>query len=130
MDYSAQSNVYKTLMEELLADKHILASTRAHYHYAYQLLAKYLDNEHFLVNDLTENRMTAFIKHLKTTLSEGTIHTACAKIAAVCHYAMAKGLLQPSDYCFQTKPYAKMVRKSNKKAFIDKDNLRRTRPAE
>ena len=122
-DFSARTHEYKAIMEDFLSDRQIRKSTKVYYDYAYRLLAEFMGNEHFLVNDLTENRMAAFIKQAKEHLSEGTIHTACAKIAAVCHHAMAKGMLQACDYCFQLKPYARMVRKANRKAYIDKDNL-------
>lgn len=122
-DFSAQTHVFKTIMDDFLSDRQIRRSTKAHYDYAYGLLSQFMGNEHFLVNDLTQNRMIAFIKQMKKRLSEGTIHTVCAKIAAICHHAIATGMLQVADYCFQTKPYAKMVRKANRKAYIDKDNL-------
>ncbi len=124
-EYSAKSCIYRNIMEDLLAEKPIHNSTKAHYYYAYKLLAQFMGNELFLINDLTENKIRTFIKSMLTKISEGTLHTVCAKIAAVSNYAMTKGLLNADEYCFKRYGYTNVVRKANKNAYIDKANILR-----
>ena len=125
LEYSARSHVYKDIMDMMIHEKQLGKSTVAHYTYSYKHLVKFMGNEHFLVNDLTEHRMLRFIKQMLEEVSEGTVHTACSKIAAVCNYAIMSGLLPAEDYCFQKLRYAKLARKANRKAYIDKGNLLR-----
>jgi len=123
VDFDAHTNVFKKVMDDLLGESQIRNSTRAHYGYAFRQLAEFMGTEEFLVNDLTESKVTAFIHWGLERVSEGTLYTSCSKIAAVCHHAMKLGLLHEEDYCFHRKQYSKMVKKANKTAYIDKDNL-------
>ena len=123
LDFNAQSNVFKNVMMDLLAEKHIRKGTQAHYLYAFKQLAAFMGTDDFLVNDLTENKVVAFIQSALKQVSEGTLYTSCSKIASVCHHAIKLGLLPEQDYCFHRKQYSKMVKKANKTAYIDKDNL-------
>lgn len=127
LEFSAQSHVYKDIMERMISEKQLDKSTIAHYNYSYNRLAVFLGTEHFLVNDLTEHRMLRFIKGMLEEVSEGTVHTTCAKIAAVCNYAVSLGLLPAEDYCFNKLKYAKLAKKANRKAYVDKDNMLRIR---
>ena len=60
-DFNARSNVFKEVMKDLLAGKQVRKGTKAHYLYAFKQLAEFMGTEDFLVNDLTENKMAAFI---------------------------------------------------------------------
>ena len=124
-EYSARSCVYKEIMDNLLSQKQLRKSTRAHYDYSYRLLADYMGNERFMINDLNEFKMQRFLKDKLKQLSEGTLHNVCSKIAAVSNHAMLMGVLSPEDYCFRRLKYSNLVRKANKTAYIDKDNLLR-----
>ena len=122
-DFNARSNVFREVMKDLLAGKQVRKGTKAHYLYAFKQLAEFMGTEDFLVNDLTENKMAAFIYSTLQKVSEGTLYTSCSKIASVCNFAIDNGLLPAEDYCFRRMRYSKMVRKSNKTAYIDKANL-------
>ncbi len=122
------SEAFVDIMNHLLNEKVLSHATQAYYHYAYKKLAAMMGDERFLVTELTENSMRLFIKNMKQQVSEGTVYTACSKIAAVCNHAILLGVLQPRDYCFRRFNYSAVVRKANKKAYIDKDNLLRIEP--
>ena len=125
MEYNPLICVYRHIMEEFLAEKPIGKSTMAHYQYVYKLLAKFFRNDSFLINELTENKIRAFIKIMLTKISEGTLHTVCAKIAAVSNYALSRGIIKEDEYCFKRFGYTNVVKKANKNAYIDKNNLLR-----
>lgn len=124
-EYSANTSVFKDIMERLLREKPLDNSTKAHYRYAFRLLSDFMGKDSFLINDLTEHKMRNFIKETLQRVTEGTLHTACSKIASVSNYAMVHGLLKEDEYCFKRIRYGKLVKKANKTAYIDKDNLLR-----
>ena len=122
-EYSARSGVFRDIMEKLLAEKPIENNTKAYYRYSYRMLADFMNNPSFLINDLTENKMRLFIKSMLKNVTEGTVYTVCAKIAAVSNYAIEQGILREDDYCFKRFKYAHVVKRANKTAYIDLANL-------
>ncbi len=120
-----RSHVFADIMDRMLSERMPRTGTRAQYQYAFRQLSLTMGNMRFLVEDVTEKKIRVFVEQMLERVSEGTVHTACAKIASVCNYAIDNNLLDPENYCFRRLKYAKLVRKANKTAYIDKDNLMR-----
>lgn len=120
-----RSHVFADIMDRMLSERMPRTGTRAQYQYAFRQLSLTMGNMRFLVEDVTEKKIRVFVEQMLERVSEGTVHTACAKIAAVCNYAIDNNLLDPENYCFRRLKYAKLVRKANKTAYIDKANLMR-----
>ena len=122
---SDDSRVFADIMERMLRERRLRHGTVAQYRYACAQLAKTMGNPRFLITNVTEAKIKLFIEQMQESVSEGTVHAACAKIAAVCNYAITHDLLDADNYCFRRLKYGKLVRKANKTAYIDKDNLLR-----
>lgn len=122
-DAGNESHVFSDVMERMVRERKLRQSTINHYRYACTQLANTMGTPRFLVDNVTETKMMSLIEQMRRTVSEGTIHAVCANIAAVCNYAIDNGLIKSENYCFRRLKYAKKVRRANKTAYIDKDNL-------
>ena len=118
-----QSHVFADIMEEMMSERMLRPSTVAHYRYSCAQLATVMGTPRFLIDNVTEARIKQLIEQMRKSVSEGTVHAVCANIAAVCNHAIDCQIIKPESYCFRRLKYGKQVRKANKTAYIDKDNL-------
>lgn len=113
---SAVSNDLKTLISNYISDKGLESRTVEKWWIVYRNVTKYYGREVY-VNEIDESFCRKYGRWMESNgLSAGSIRSYLAKIGAICHYAISKGLM--SEHPFKSWKYHKDYRDSKSELYI------------
>ena len=116
---SGHRNDLNELICDYIAEKGLKENTAYNWKYLYHLISEF-DNEKVIVNQLRLDYVKRFIKWMQVDkkLSDGVIKMALSRIAAICHYAIQKGLMSSDDYPFKDWNYLQKFKSASKLDYI------------
>ena len=116
---SGHTNVLNGLIEEYISEKSLKENTAYNWKYLYHLISEF-DNDKVIVNQLTLDYVKRFTKWLQNEkkLSDGVIKMVLSKVAAICNYAIGKGLMYSDDYPFKEWNYKQKFKSASKLDYI------------
>jgi hypothetical protein len=116
---SAVTNDLKTLILNYISEKGLKEKTAYNWKYTFNLISEF-DNEKVIVNELRLDYVKRFIKWMQVDkkLSDGVIKMILSKVAAICNYAIGKGLMNGDDYPFKEWKYSLKFKTASKLDYI------------
>lgn len=118
---SAVSNDLKSVIQRYIDDKGLEPRTIEKWWIVYRNVTKYYGRE-VIVNEVDEAFCRKYGRWMESEgLSHGSIRSYLAKIGAICHYAISKGLM--SEHPFKTWKYHKDYRDSKNELYIHSRTL-------
>lgn len=118
---SAATNDLKTLIQRYIDDKGLESKTIEKWWIVNRNVTKYYGRE-VIVNEIDEAFCRKYGRWMESEgLSHGSIRSYLAKIGAICHYAISKGLM--SEHPFKSWAYHKDYRDSKSELYIHSRTL-------
>lgn len=118
---SAVSNDLKSVIERYIDDKGLESRTIEKWWIVHRNVTKYYGRE-VIVNEIDEAFCRKYGRWMESKgLSHGSIRSYLAKIGAICHYAISKGLM--SEHPFKSWAYHKDYRDSKNELYIHSRTL-------
>lgn len=129
IDLSGRNNVYKDLMEAMISERKLRKSSARIYRYTYTRLMDVMNSERFLVDEVTASVMKGAVAVWKRSgIGDTTLRDICGHVGSVMHYAISKGIIEPSAYPFIQFPYSAIIKANPKRTYyLDNANLVRVR---
>lgn len=119
---SAATNDLKSVIERYIDDKGLESRTIEKWWIVYRSVVRYCNNEKLIVNEINESFCRKYGRWMESNgLSHGSIRSYLAKIGAICHYAISKGLM--SEHPFKSWAYHKDYRDSKNELYIHSRTL-------
>lgn len=113
---SAATNDLKSVIQRYIDDKGLESRTIEKWWIVYRNVTKYYGRE-VIVNEIDEAFCRKYGRWMESEgLSHGSIRSYLAKIGAICHYAISKGLM--SEHPFKSWKYHKDYRDSKSELYI------------
>ena len=113
---SAVTNDLKTLISNYIADKGIENRTIEKFWIVYRSVTRFYGRE-VIINEIDESFCRRYGRWMESQgLSAGSIRSYLGKIAAICHYAILKGII--SSYPFENFKYHKEYVESKSELYI------------
>lgn len=113
---SAATNDLKSVIQRYIDDKGLESRTIEKWWIVYRNVTKYYGRE-VIVNEIDEAFCRKYGRWMESKgLSHGSIRSYLAKIGAICHYAISKGLM--SEHPFKSWAYHKDYRDSKSELYI------------
>lgn len=118
---SATTNDLKSVIQRYIDDKGLEPRTIEKWWIVYRNVTKYYGRE-VIVNEIDEAFCRKYGRWMESNgLSHGSIRSYLAKIGAICHYAIGKGLM--SEHPFKSWAYHKDYRDSKNELYIHSRTL-------
>lgn len=116
---SGHTNDLNGLIVEYISDKSLKENTAYNWKYLGNLISEF-DNDKVIVNELRLDYVKRFVKWMQVDkkLSDGVIKMVLSKVAAICNYAIAKGLMSSDDYPFKEWNYKQKFKTASKLDYI------------
>lgn len=116
---SGVRNDLNGLICDYIAEKGLKENTAYNWKYLFNLISEF-DNKDVIVNELRLEYVKRFIKWMQVDkkLSDGVIKMVLSKVAAICNYAIGKGLMNESDYPFKEWKYSLKFKTASKLDYI------------
>ena len=113
---SAVQNALKSVISNYISDKGLENRTVEKWWIVYRNVTKFYNREVY-VNEIDEAFCRQYGRWMESNgLSDGSIRSYLAKIGAICHYAISKGLM--SEHPFKSWKYHKDYRDSKSELYI------------
>lgn len=116
---SAVRNDLNGLILNYISEKALKENTAYNWKYLFNLVSEF-DNKDVIVNQLRLEYVKRFIKWMQNEkkLSDGVIKMVLSKVAAICNYAIEKGLMSADDYPFKEWKYSLKFKTASKLDYI------------
>lgn len=123
VDFSAKSNIYKSIMDSLIDERRLKYKTVERYNYAYTKLCDYIGRKDFIIDELNVGLVKDFLNSIN--ISDGSKKTICSCIASVWNYAVDKKIVDGSDYPFKEFKFASKLNYGERDYFLDYSHLKK-----
>ena len=129
IDLSGRDNVYVDIMEAMLAERKLRKTSRRIYRYGYKRLLDVMKNDRFLVDEVTASVMKGAVAVWRRSgICDTTIRDICGRVGSDMHYAIEKGIIEPSAYPFIQFPYSLLIKANPRRTYyLDNANLVKVR---
>lgn len=123
IDFSAKSNVFKSLMDSLVSERRLKYKTKAKYAYAYSKLCEYIGRDDFIVDELNLGFIKDFCKWLSNGIGDGTIRSVLSCISSVWNYGISRKLTDGSEYPFNEFKFTRKYKDNGRDYFLDVSHI-------
>ena len=121
IDFSAKDNLFKSLMDSLIAERRLKFKTANRYKYAFNKISEYLGRKNFIIDELNLGFVKDFLKWLN--VGDGTKRDICSSIASIWNYAIDKKITDGSDYPFNEFKFATKLKNGVRDYFLDRSHI-------
>lgn len=125
VEFSARTNVYIRLQEQLLDERKLSYKSVKRYKYAYNKLVEYIGKKDFIVDEVNLSFVKGFAKSLSSKVCDGTIKDIFACVASVWNYAIDKGIVEGSGFPFKEFKFCQRFKRGNRTYFLDSSHIRK-----
>lgn len=123
IDFSAKSNIYKSLMDSLIEERRLKFKTVNKYRYSYDKICEFIGRDDFIVDELNIGFVKDFTRYLSKSIGDGTIRVILSCIASVWNYGISKKITDGSDYPFDEFKFTSRYKDKGRDYFLDESHI-------
>ena len=128
IDFNGASNEFKTLMDNLIAERRLKNGTIRSYDYTWKKLKEYLGRDNFIVDELVLGVVKDFAAWLeRNEIKTNTIKRVLSCVAAVWNYGIQRKIVSGENYPFVEFKYTQKYKEIARDYYLEKSHIVRLR---
>lgn len=128
IDFNGSENTFKSLMDNLIAERRLKYGTIRSYDYTWKKLKEYLGRDNFIVDELVLGVVKDFAAWLeRNNIKINTIKRVLSCVAAVWNYGIQRKIVSSDGYPFGEFKYTQKYKEVPRDYFLEKSHIVRLR---